>query len=70
MRLDERTAFINDLCDGIKNRILSKAAKMPDEWDGYELRLYIADTAASASYVKMLPSRKREYRNAVIVNNL
>lgn len=70
MTEQEKVRFINDLCDSIKKDILSNVPKMPEEWDGHELRQYIADRAKCAQFAKMAPSRKAKYNNTVLVNNL
>lgn len=30
--------FITNLCDNVRDEMISKIAKMPEEWDGHELR--------------------------------
>lgn len=43
MSLPFRVDFVHDLIDAVKRDIIDKADMMPDEWDGEELRRYIAD---------------------------
>lgn len=67
----EKKEFIQDLLRSIEKSLLEDVAdgKIPDEWDGIELRRLIADRAdASARY--LTGRRLRDYRNTVLVNNL
>lgn len=43
MNLRERVDFVHDLVDAVKRDVVDKADLMPDEWDGEELRRYLAD---------------------------
>jgi hypothetical protein len=72
MTKEAQIEFVNDLIGSVKETVLEriKAGKIPEEWDGYELRQYLADKFTDACYVKMDRGRKREYTNTVIVNNL
>ena len=67
--------FIRDLCNRIKKDVISKVGAMPSEWDGHELRVYLAETFEDSASMSILRNRKdarrlRAYRNHVIVNNL
>lgn len=70
MTREERREFITSLCDSLKADILSKADKMPDDWDGHELRQYIADKAQEIVWTRMSRSRKQRYNNECLVRNL
>lgn len=71
MKKEEKRRFIEDLLDSVKKSILAKVDKMPDEWDGKELRWYIVD------YVNLevewerdkRSSRYKEYQNTCIIKN-
>lgn len=67
----EQINFVNELCNNVKNQIVFdiRKDKIPGEWEGMELRQYIADKF-SESTIKMSLDRKREYNNTVLVNNL
>lgn len=39
----DKRKFIKSLCDSTRDHILGKVDAMPDNWDGHELRRYIAD---------------------------
>lgn len=73
MNAQQKRLFISDLMESIKQNMLSKVDSMPEEWDGIELRWYIADTAAeqaamSSDYDR--GDRRKAYRNTVITRNL
>ena len=71
----EKRRFIEDLCASVQETAINAIVKMPEEWDGIELRQYLADKFADSSLLnhknrKDLNRRRREYRNEVIVRNL
>lgn len=66
----EQQQFIEDACESLKEGMLAKLKFIPDNWDGYELRQYIKDTAEEFACMKMSPKRLKDYQNDVIVNNL
>jgi hypothetical protein len=61
--------FIAEYMSRIENSIMDKVEKMPEDWNGFELRQYIADRFTS-EIIGMEKSRKHAYLNAVIVENL
>ena len=73
MTEQERSTFTAELIDAVKSEILAKIPKMPDEWDGHELRVYIAEQfmdAATMSRVSREPRARQRYNRDVISNNL
>lgn len=65
--------FIRDLIKNTQGTILANIDKMPNEWDGIELRQYIADKFSESIYVPFTGNekmRRREYKNEVLVRNL
>jgi len=71
MTLKERKAFIRQLVNDVKKDMLSKANKMPSSWDGMELREYVKDCFSEVVITGTISrSRKMEYKNFVLVNNL
>ena len=77
MTQQEKIEFIQTFFDTTKEAILRKVKYMPEEWDGLELREYIADDvdrncrymsrkANKAIYRKRL----RAYRSALITTSL
>ena len=70
MNYDEKRRFIVELVNAVEATILSKACIMPDEWDGIELRQYIADCFRHEAHFKMSRTRKTAYNNAILISNL
>jgi hypothetical protein len=75
MKASEKRKFIRSFVGSIQKEALSKVAAMPEDWDGIELRVYLADKfgwEAQGGAVKRLMTRRRreDYRNAVYNNNL
>lgn len=62
--------FIKELCDNIRDETIGKIPLMPPEWDGHELRVYLAEQFVSAAGMSTLNSpqgrtRKADYDNAI-----
>lgn len=78
MTRDEKLQFIRDLTATVIFDIIAKVDEMPDEWDGIELRRYIADkfeeqvVGSRRGEVRGYSRDKRlaAYRNECIVRNL
>lgn len=70
----EQMAFIKALSYHVCKYIVDdiQAGKVPETWDGYELRQLVADRFEAAIHVGggLSPKRRREYNNTVIVNDL
>ena len=61
--------FIIHHIDFIKEDILSKIDRFPDNWEGLELRQYIADAFAVPKY-SWSRDRRTNYTNDTLVNNI
>jgi hypothetical protein len=69
---------IRDLFNGMRDEMLDRAPKMPQEWDGYEIRWLAADMATERrpTWEKRsvdgyaAAKRLRDYENERIVRNL
>ena len=74
MALDkaEKIGLVNDLVDSVKAKIIDaiKNGKIPDDWDGHELRRLIADRFGEVAYIKMDRRRLKDYKNVVLTQNL
>jgi hypothetical protein len=68
----QKTAFIEQLLETLKGELLANVEKMPEEWDGFEIRQYVADKAQMGSYAwKRQPkSRRKNYENDNIILGL
>lgn len=71
MTRHEQFEFVESLMDSMQAAILIRILNdsIPAEWDGIELRQYIADKFA-AQIVKMEPKRMKRYRNDFTVMSL
>lgn len=71
MNTEEKTAFIETITANIRTDLLKVVDRIPEEWDGFELRQLLADTIKyHYNYSKMNVARFRKYNNFVLVNNL
>lgn len=63
--------FVKSLCDSIKLEIISKieSGKIPDNWDGIELRQLLSEKFQRETY-KMDRKRKKDYANSIVCNNI
>lgn len=71
MKAYEQTEFVESLMKNIGDKVTSEihSGKIPKNWDGIELREYLADAFGQESgYIS--GARKREYKNTKIANNL
>ncbi len=71
----EKVQFVDQLIGNVRVEIMVAitGGKVPEEWDGHELREYIAEKfVACRSPLMRAPrsKRKKDYHNAVLVNNL
>ena len=71
MTKTEKVKFVRSLVNAIRAEIIGKVPDMPEEWDGHELRQYIADRFSDRVLMgAMSPRRKKDYENDVLVRNL
>lgn len=71
MNKNEKRSFIRQLSRNIINEALSNIPKMPENWDGHELRLYLADRFRAAVMSNCMQGKRlKEYKNTIIINNL
>lgn len=67
MTPEQQREFISDLTLAVRTKILN--ADIPADWDGIELRQYIADKFAE-QVADMPRARRREYSNTILIRNL
>lgn len=73
----ERAMFVENFIEVVKKDLLSKMDRVPENWDGFELRWWIADTfrEQTIDYDGDRRSlahkrRHRKYANDIAVHNL
>jgi len=69
MTREEKTAFLVEVLDGLREQVLRDAANCPESWDGFELRQLVADIASERYAVRLKDwpgggKRATEYRKA------
>ena len=73
MTKKEQREFVKGLIRNIRLYIVAKmnSHDLPKEWDGIELRQFVADEFADGAMPHILKgSRKKEYNNYKLVNGL
>ena len=71
MTREEKIKFVDDLITNIKLEVLWHIEKMPERWDGVELRAYIASRFFSATAPQVLKGkRKKDYTNDILISGL
>ena len=74
MTYDEKMHFVAELIEGVRKDIFLKVPLMPEEWDGHELRRYIADRFELAVLGDYMTNKKsaryRAYRNVINTTNV
>lgn len=73
MTREEKKEFVKNLTESVARHIIQHidCSKIPDEWDGIELRwLLEMEFKGEATFGKRNGRRRREFLNTVNVNNL
>lgn len=70
MNKKEKKAFINMIIKNIRGDIIKQVDKMPDSWDGKELRLYISERFSRIVWSSFSKGLKRKFKNDVLINGL
>ena len=68
MNKDEQTEFVDILIDNVRDEIINKVTKYaPEDWDGIELRQFVADNFGDCVMKgTMSRSRRISYNKKVI----
>lgn len=71
MTRQQQYKFVRELIGNVQATVLAKLAHIPEEWDGHELRQYIAEAfELQAQTIDPRSKRMRDYKNAVLIHNL
>jgi len=74
MKKAEKKRFIRDITRNLKNEMLKKIDKIPENWNGIELRIYLVEMAKDfLVFSSSRTSNKRLLRsvkNSIIINGL
>ena len=71
MKKREQIKLVKDLTKSVAEGVVEaiRAGKIPEDWDGIELRQLLADKF-EFERIEMGRKRKKDYRNTVLVDNL
>jgi hypothetical protein len=72
MNRSDKKQLILSVCDSLREDLVKKIEYLPDEWDGHEIRKWIADYYTT-NYVigsSLIGRRLKDYKNDIIVKNL
>lgn len=72
MTKEEKINFIKQLSEGLQEHLLLRMDKVPEEWTGFELRQWFADTALNEipTFQCMSGSKLQKYKNDILIRNL
>jgi len=72
MTITQQIEFVKELTANVTASLIKdiEASKTPESWTGMELRQLMADRYARSVYSFTTKSRKQEYNNTVLVNDL
>lgn len=71
MKSKMQREIANDLITGLRRHVNHEIRRIPDNWDGIEIRQWITDLAAEQiAHGHMSHGRKLCYENTRIVDNL
>lgn len=70
MNRRDQHLIATEILDSLRETIMANIDRVPNEWDGIELRQWIADTALDRYAHKMDRTRAKAYHNTRIVENL
>lgn len=62
MDTQRKLRLINELVDNVKADIIKEVSKMPEEWNGIELRWYISEKFAEVVFGGWHDKRTKRYR--------
>jgi len=72
MNKKQQREFIKSICDNLKKTLLEKAAMIPENWDGIELRTWIGDIYKESFCFRSVElfkgKRLKDYRNDRMIN--
>jgi hypothetical protein len=65
-----RKNLVNELVKQIAEEVIASIPKMPENWDGVEIRQFICDKAKAVLNPRMTNARKSQYKNNLVVRKL
>jgi len=68
----QKLEFINDLTNGIRDRLFEDvtSGRIPENWDGKQLRMLIAERLHDVCWYKPTRNERRDFNNDCAINSL
>lgn len=68
----DQIQFVTDLTNAVRDKVIERIekGKIPETWDGIELRWLLRDKFEEQTSSRVDKTRKREYDNTVLVENI
>lgn len=68
----DQIQFVTDLTNAVRDKVIERIekGKIPETWDGIELRWLLRDKFENQVSSSVDRKRKREYNNTVLVENI
>jgi hypothetical protein len=70
MTKQEQTKLIKSFLNSMKKDLLDKVEKLPENWDGWEIKHWIAGKFDSENLLSRNKNRLRDCENDILINNL
>ena len=71
MSKKDQRRIIRELCNNLKASMRADSGRIPENWDGIELRQWLAERAdQDFNYRNLSRARKRSYNNDRLIHNL
>jgi hypothetical protein len=69
MNKADQLRIATDVCDSLKEEILKRVDLIPENWDGHEIRQWVADyIKTNHAYMPMPRKRNLDYKNDLYIN--
>lgn len=70
MDTKEKQEFIDSIINSVRENLIADLPKVPEDWAGLQLRMWIARRFENQVWRNTLPSEKRNFENDLAVYNL
>lgn len=67
---EDQERVINELLENHRKYLMCQLPKVPEHWDGIELRNWYVESATVQFYHDMGPTRTKDFENDIAVHNL
>lgn len=70
MTKQDQHLIVTEILDSLRETLMANIDRVPANWDGFELRAWVADMAAERYAYALRGKRLKNYTNARITENL